>query len=204
MSLHGRKIDNRKDFNRLSLKEWPKGIDPDESLTLLGHIRQDICRDIAIKRIIEGHLRLAISIVGRYMLFFDCNHLFDDLSGAAFEGVVVAANRLHTLKHNNVTGYIVRYIHNFVSVALKKSPVVPTPRGHVPVKIKQIDHHDCGYSDDFVQSDILDNLTRTKEERNIVDLRIKGYTDQEIANTLKIPTTRVFRIRKTLKERYYG
>jgi len=200
MSLSGKKMGKAHFVEREFIP--PDPIDVSKLPELLERIKEDKGKKEAINEIVNGHIRLALSISSRYITYFNCSHLSQDLDSAAMEGLVVAANRLDTIGHDNVTGFIVVYVHNFVSTYLRKSSIVPVPRGYDPVIVKSIGENDASHMDSFLLQDLLENLTKNEIECEIVNLKIQRYTDLEVAGILKIPATKVFRIRKKLKERY--
>lgn len=206
MSLAGKTIKGQGGGYRriLSTGKFPSGIEDGRKLELLKSIREGSIE--AKNELILGHIRLAISIVDRYIVNFSCRYLDDELDDAAIEGVVVAVNRIEQghMKHDNATGYIVKFIHNYVSNCLRKSRVVPAPRGHLYKKGVPI-REETVTSDSETLSEIRDLINcsiRNKKERRVVDLKIAGHTDKEVAKIMDISQVTVFRIRQTLETRF--
>lgn len=56
--------------------------------------------------------------------------------------------------------------------------------------------------DAFYLGEIINEITQTHEERQIIEYRLQGFTDREIATKLGCSHTKVYLIRKTISERY--
>lgn len=177
--------------------------------------------------LIESHMRLGCSIAGRYVSIGGNS---DEMVSAAMLGICVAVDKIkkHGLDHDNATGYIVHYIHNYCSEVLRKDTVVPMPRGQKikPVQIltdnllpvvarrrgtelnedfKSVDYTLNVKKDDFDViefEDILEKIIKTLIEGKIILYRRHGWTDALIAKKLDISQPTVTRIRHTLFERY--
>lgn len=206
MSLTGRTIHGQGGGYRrmLSTMNYPVGMGEARKLETLELIRKGNTE--AKNELIMCHVRLAISIVDRYILKFNCRHLDDELDDAAIEGVIVAIDRVQRgyLKHDNVTAYIVVVVHRYISDCLRKSSLIPTPRGHVYRKSVQIqeDNVCCDPKTSLETRDLINCTIKNEQERRVVDLKIKGFTDKEVGEIMDIPQITVFRIRQTLKTRY--
>lgn len=206
MSLARRTIKGRGGGYRriLSTGNFPISIEDKRKLELLKLTREG--NDEAQDELILGHVRLAVSIVDRYIVHFNCRYLDDELDDAAIEGIVVAVDRIRQghLKHDNVTAYIVVVVHRFIADCLWKSSLVRVPRGHhyrwgTPIREDSVN---CNPSKMIETRDLIDHVIRSKQERRIVDLRIAGYTDREIGKIMDIPKVTVFRTRQILKTRF--
>lgn len=80
--------------------------------------------------LIEGHLRLAASIVGRYVGRFDINstETVEELFSEAMYAVAKAVDAAKTnLVDDNITPYIVRTIHQHVSDCLARDRLIGVP-----------------------------------------------------------------------------
>ena len=120
----------------------------------------------------------------------------------------------------NPTGYIsVAITHEIARVAEKESAMgltsIPEPEngpsrgsdddvpevGHnVPESI--IDANESAVQGLFDLRDMLDSCTEREEERTLLRMREKGYSDREIAEALNMSRTSVQRLRKELEERF--
>ena len=156
--------------------------------------------------LIESHMRLGCSIAGRYVRLGGKS---DEMVSAAMLGIVTAVDRVKKgfLKHNNVTGYIIHYIHQHCIEALRLDCVIPIPQ-HNDTKIIV-----CPITDDILSRDgfqqqigefyeVLEYITHTEIEKDIVFLRQQGFTDFEVACNLNISRSTVTKTRKRLLERY--
>ncbi len=151
--------------------------------------------------LIETHMRLGCSIAGRYVKLGGNS---DEMVSAAMLGVCEAVDRTKQNGHENVTGYIIHYIHQYCSKALQQDCLIPVPR---PSK-KKITV--CPITDVAIASDnkinelneILESITKTEDEKMVIFLRQQNYTDYEISEKLSISRPTVTRIRHTLWERF--
>ena len=154
--------------------------------------------------LIESHMRLGCAIAGRYVRLGGDS---DEMVSAAMLGITVAVDRIKRslITHNNVTGYIIHYIHQHCAEALCLDRVIPIPQ-HNDTKIIV-----CPITNSVIIAtgtrigelyETLEHITHTEVEKNIVFLRQQGYTDVEVANNLGISRSTVTKTRKRLLERY--
>lgn len=153
--------------------------------------------------LIESHMRLACSIAGRYVRFGGNS---DEMVSAAMLGIVEAVDRFKKgeVDHDNVTGYIIHYIHQHCTRTLQQDCLIPIPR---PSRKKIII---CPITDAVIAPDekiselyeVIESITETEAEKMIVFLRQQGYSDYEIAERLNLVRSTVTRIRQRLLERY--
>jgi len=141
------------------------------------------------ERIISGYMRLAASIANRYN-YYDKEIMFS----AAWFGVCVAIDKVtkELPKHDNLTGFVIPYIHKFCREELSKTKTKIMPL------IDTIDKNV-----DFTELyDLIDFLIEDEIERKIIDLKIKGFTYLEISNILDLSVSYVFRTFKTIQKRF--
>jgi len=181
-------------------------LDDDEKLEVLERVR---ARDpIAIDRMIKSHIRLVFLLVNRHL--YNCPHYGPDLVSVAILGVVNCVHKIANglmSNHNNVTGYITQHIHGLLQREIGKSRVVPTPRS-VPNIVttnygapsRRTNSDDGSTLVDL--RDALEHLAKNRRERRILELREKGYTDQEVGKALGISQWSVRRIRLELYRRF--
>ncbi|MEE9548718.1 MAG: sigma-70 family RNA polymerase sigma factor [Nitrosomonadaceae bacterium] len=154
--------------------------------------------------LIESHMRLGCSIAGRYVRLGGKS---DEMVSAAMLGITVAVDRFKRgyVLHNNVTGYIINYIHQHCADALRMDCVIPVPQ-HNDTKIIT-----CPITDKRMLAtgprvpevyEALEHITHTEVEKDIVFLRQQGYIDVEVASILNISRSTVTKTRKRLLERY--
>jgi len=199
MSLRGRNIKTKGPFRN---HNFPKQIDSDELQIVLEKVRKG--DSDAIETMILGHCRLALSIVNRYLSVFNINDS-EDLDSAAIQGIVIAVNLIvkGRLKHNNPTGYIVTYIHQYITEYIYHSSVVYFPRRsrQIPIEI----FHDSIGVENTCTLEIWDSvlsITENDIEKQILKLRSQDYTDSEIGEKLGLSRLKVFRIRHNLLDRW--
>lgn len=180
-----------------------------EKLDLLRKIREG--DQAAIDKMILCHIRLAISIVSRFVGVRGYNHYINDLDSAAMEGVIVAVNQVamgRMANHDNITGYIIIYIRQFVTTAAMCSSAVYTPRNK-KTKAKrasyfsEISEKDSQLSSqEFELWDTIESLIDNDIEKEILKLRQDGHTDSEIGKLIGLSRLQVLRIRHDLSQRY--
>ncbi len=147
----------------------------------------------------ETHMGLGCSIAGRYV---SRGADSDEMVSAAMLGICDAVGRIPQLKHNNITGYIVSYIHRYCSDVWRNDTAVSVPNGVVPLPTRG--NTDKGVFDfNTVEfHDSLDSIVNTQLEIDIVALRRLGCTDAEVAEQLDVCRTTVTRVRNQLKKRF--
>lgn len=149
----------------------------------------------------KSHMRLGCTIAGRYV---SVGANSDEMVSAAMLGICTAVDKIKKkgLKHDNVTGYIVHYIHQFCSEVLRKDTVVPMPRGKKVRPVLSL--LDTGENDfDIIEfEDTLEKIIKTEQEGEIITLRRLGFTDAAVAEKLDISQSRVIRIRHDLYKRF--
>ena len=143
-------------------------------------------------------------------------HMNDDLIGEGNLAVVDAANRMMaSATIRNVTGYlgvaVNKAIGNFIDGELY--PDDRAARRNRQNGSQQEQLHKVMDSDSVIgqlehdprqEAELLEmivGLCESDEERAIVDLRIKGYVDAEIARQLDIPLTTTYMLRRELYAR---
>jgi len=179
-----------------------------EKLDLLSKVRKN--DRAAIDKMILCHIRLAISIMGRFVSVKNYNYYIDDLASAAMEAVTVAVNQVATGKmadHDNITGYIIIYVNQFITAAASRSLAVYTPRNKKIKTIKSLypeiskkDSQLC--NQEFELWDTIESLIHNDIEKEILKLRQDGCTDLEIAKLTGLSRLQVLRIRRSLSQRY--
>lgn len=154
--------------------------------------------------LIESHMRLGCAIAGRYVRLGGNS---DEMVSSAMLGITVAVDRVKRglLGHDNITGYIIHYIHQHCAEALRLDCVIPVPQ-HNDSKIVV-----CPITNDSIEAtetrmgelyDILEHITHTEIEKEVIFLRQQGYTDSQVASNMNICKSTVTKTRKRLLERY--
>ena len=130
--------------------------------------------------VIFCHLKLAYSLAKRYG---NDDEYFD----AAIYGLVLGVNRLKDLKHDNITGYLVWWMHRYIKEVKRPSNPLNFDTEGVESSID---------IDDTIES--LPHL-----DQAIVIMKSRGFTNEEICSHLE--TTQWFiskakdRLKTTLK-----
>ena len=183
---------------------YPEPLDDDLKLEIVSELKAG---NLSRKdQLILSHIRLAFAIAKRYIKKHNLSRLYDELNSAAAEGVIIAVDRISKgyLKHNNATGYIVKFVHNSIIQTWAKQPIVPSPRNRNNTETHSFLDIHANFDDSKVISihETLDCIIRTQRERRIVDLRIKGYTDVQIGAIMGMPHQTIQRLRKILRKRF--
>lgn len=177
----------------------------------------------AAHRAILSHVRLGLTLVGRYMALLGCMNKADDLASAAMEGLCAGISKIREdgLPHTNLTGYLTEYMHRYISDALDRFANVRVPARTVrdkkakgeelnrPVVIEltdsiieqQFDRMKRGM-DRIELEELLEKIVQSDTERKIIDLRMEGFKDDYIGQTIGLSTTTVFLIRRELQNRF--
>ncbi len=174
--------------------------------------------------LIESHMRLGCAIAGRYVRLGGNS---DEMVSSAMLGIVEAVDRFKrgTVLHDNITGYIIHYIHQSCIKALRLDCVIPVPQNNdTKITVLSTDRNPsetvwgaeggiiiCPITDNNIEVtatnmgelyETVEYITHTELERNVVFLRQQGYTDADVADNLGIGRSTVTKIRKRLLERF--
>lgn len=153
-------------------------------------IIDDVCHGdkAAMDELIVGHIQYACSIVSKYLLSLNSPSASDDLTEAAFYGLVDGVNAIarNGLSHDNVTGYLAKRINGEIRNFLAGRSIIQTPRGDDPLSIVSIrsapwnhGHHSNRTNEPSVESD-----TTIEVEEDILCL-IADSTDECIIRMLQ-------------------
>ncbi len=179
-----------------------------DKLILLARVRAGI--PDAIEKMIMCHLRLAVSLANRYVSVYGLRFCADDLDSAAYIGVVEAVNRVakgNMLNHDNITGYIVNYIHQNVSNAADNSVAIHTPQ-RKRNKIKenmplQMEGHNAQQTTELMETwEAITSIARNSVELKILELKRGGNSDEMIGCLLGCSRGWVTKLRRILHLRY--
>lgn len=165
-------------------------------------------------KLILGHIRLGKAIVRRH-----ASKVGDlpELTGVMQLAIVQAVNDFGC-DHDNITGYIITIINQHISDYLYALPLVPVKgstqrmrkaagkeRITVPdvfdvydANVQQIDFN----LQQFEIDELAEKLCICDQEREVVRLRLTGYSDEEIGQQMGLTRWTVWSIRQELQERY--
>jgi DNA-directed RNA polymerase specialized sigma subunit len=156
--------------------------------------------------LIKQHRGIARRIAGWYIL--KARHLADDLNSAAMEGVVTAVDRINRglVSHDNYYGYICYFIHQFLGKEIRLNDTITPPQRRAHKKCVSLDFPVATIDSSIAIWDTMEQLEVAIDNdstlRAIVDLRIIGHTDEEIATVVGISLSGVWRFRKQLEEQW--
>lgn len=216
MRLTRHKVGSRSFNHPFYTLELPDAIPEERKAGLISEIRGGSQQ--AAHLVVLSHLRLALNIVGRYLTVLGDASRSDDLVGAATEGLCYGVNKIKDegLSHTNLTGYLTEIMHRFISEAIARAPVVHVPPGTKRPKdakkpatqeltdtvIEAQFDRKINTASTIELKEIMDKIIHSDLERTIVDLRIAGYTDLDIANQTDMCNTSIYMIRRELGKRF--
>lgn len=152
--------------------------------------------DSARERMILGYTKLVLSKVATWVtLFPQVSHLSDDMVS---EGLLAVVKSVDVLikegdpDEGSPTAYVHTSIINNIGHFLEDEMTIRIPRtaedGPTAIPVDDYDLAVPAHEDGALAAiDLMDSFEAacvTQQDRDILHLRIKGYTDQEIANQL--------------------
>lgn len=184
------------------MKTLPQQIEPDRLKVLVGKLKDNSITDVEKEEIIQGHIRLAFSIAHK-MSYLDKEKLELFISEALY-GLVVAVEKAKTNLNfeKNITPYIVGVIKRLIITfhhtdkvirpkSKRKSPEV-VPLEHEPeykeTKIKEI-------------REFIDHSLKNELEKQVIELKTQGYTDNEIGFKLELTREYICSVRNNIAKR---
>jgi hypothetical protein len=163
------------------------------------------------EKMIQGYMSLVHSKVNKWIQIYPgLEYLSDDMESEGYLAVIRAVDRIATgerPENTNVTAYVSVAIINGIGDFLDNSGFIRIPRSSdeepptvEPIFEKALSNDPvCGVVD---IKDTLDHICRTDEERAIVDLLSRGYTEREVGSQLDMAQSTVNMLRIELYERY--
>jgi len=199
--------------------ELPTAIPEEEKAGLIVEIKAGNVE--AGHRVVLSHVRLALSIAGRYLSLIDNKSRSDDLVSAAVEGLCHGVNKIKNegLPHDNLTGYLTECIHRYVSEFLESTPVVVMSgrtkrhykqkgiKSKIPITQELTEaiiekQFDALPLSSIELDEILDKVVQSPTERSVIELRMEGRKDEEIGLLLGLSKSSVLLIRRELESRF--
>ncbi len=117
---------------------------------------------------------------------------YDDLQAEAILGVVTAISRMASLSHNNIGGYINKYIHQFCMKYIKS----------FDAPLEQIVEREDKINSDESVDDLIEVLPETGLEKRVLKLKLSGYSDHEVGKMLGFSRQYIWMVRQSLINRY--
>lgn len=198
--------------HRLLQQDWPRPYTSDEYPSVIQSIQDG---DFEIRsRTILSFIPLLGQIVGRYCAKLGTLRYTDELMSSGLEGITYAIERVENghLNHDNLGGYVVSFIHQYLSTCTERLPLVRVPGGTVRAyKKRKIDIpdrftrrrlKDVEYENpDHELSDLIDCVCVSNREKTILKMRQEGFTDSEIAEHIGVHRTTVSLTRREIGKR---
>lgn len=114
----------------------------------------------------------------------------EDAESQAVLGMLVAIDRYfqYGLPHDNLGGYVVKYILQY----LYKTTPTESPEHREPATTSP---------DTVMVKDLIDYIIKGPFDRTVIEMRLQGYTDQEIADELGYSKAYAYQLRQQLQVR---
>lgn len=183
----------------------PNPIEPTRLEELVTRLREG---DETVKEeIIYGHLALSVSIACRY-------GKEQELISGAFYGVVYAVNRAgQKLTDNNITAYISSCVHRFVHeewmnlrMRLMSDSCIRKNKDKDLIKVLFTTKFEPSIKSIKITPIELNEFKEKQSElvKQVLELRMHGYKNKEIAQILNTSESEISRLRQQLKVAYKG
>jgi DNA-directed RNA polymerase specialized sigma24 family protein len=144
-------------------------------------------------QLILAFVNMASAMAFRYSKLTGMNS--DDLQGEAILGVIAAVNRFHAVEHDNIGGYINKYIKRYCTRFIKKN-ALGQPLAEDQLYSKE------SIIGDIIVNEIIEKISNSLIERRVINMRCEGYSDTEIGKELGVKRQYVWTIRRNLFNRY--
>jgi len=167
--------------------------------------------------LIEQHIDLVHSVVRGYLRQHPTlGYLKDDLLSAGQIGLCEAVDLIETTNPNNVKGFLTIAIRRAVKEAVINEDSIKVPTRtrsrmrsqgkeiEVVNRVNQLDmiaRNDPGLEMVEVM-DAIDAACQSEFDKQVVKMRIEGYTEEEIGDKLGCDKSTVCRALKTIYKRY--
>jgi RNA polymerase sigma factor (sigma-70 family) len=155
------------------------------------------------QKFIVDNIPLTITIAAGYARLFPGE--LEDLKSVAQLALVESADKLMCREHDNPIGYIILNIRAKCLKYLKALPTVHAPVGtnnivHFPVREPLEDIP----SDEFIEFELLEDIRIKLPEKyhKVMDLRLEGLDDTDIARRLGVTRSRISQIRTEMRKAY--
>lgn len=179
-------------------------------------------QEAIVQRMIEGNMALVFGRVNDFIDDFPkFNYLKDDLISECFLALTQAVRAMVTIDppdDPNPVGFIYKKLQHAILDLAFADGMIHVSRftqwehraNGQPLKLPKVFFLDANSKslanlDEYHRVKCLehiDELCITEKESQIVDLRLTGHTDQEIADILNVDRTTVLRTRQRLHEQY--
>lgn len=154
------------------------------------------------EELIQGHMRLAMQVAGHY-------GGSDEVISAALFGLVKAVRRWNKVRNDdNITRYLTVVMHGHCLKALRERQVIKVPetsRKRHDIKLPELTSEVEPPARETISvelQEVLQIVSVTAKEKQILALRWQGFNDKEIGEKLSMSLGRVNQIRSDLKEKF--
>jgi len=192
-------------FSHPLASQFPVRITPSRQLDILNDLLRG--EKWAIDETILGHMRYACALVTRYLATSGNRDEADDLSEAAFYGIVDGVNAIvrNGLSHENVTGYLALRIHGEIRNYFDgKFSVVKTPRGDAQTQDESIVDKSYGPDNTIEIEECINTISKDPTDESIIRQLQIGYSPSDVARNLGVGRSciskRISRIQLAYKE----
>lgn len=137
-------------------------------------------------------------------------HVKDDMTSEGYVAIVKAVDTIgqgETPDNSNVTAYVSVAIVNTISDYLDGNDLIRIPHGSSDASpsIEQLFETSLIHSNlssTLETEDMLEAVCQTDQDRSVVNLLSRGYTEREVARQLDISQTAIHFLRTEIYERY--
>lgn len=197
MWLKGKKLRGKSIIAPLYVK-FPAPITDERLAELVPRLR--LGDESVYDEIFFGHIRLAISIVSKYV--WQCPKLEDDLLAEGMYALTIAIKHArHKLRDNNITPWITTNVHRYLSACIDKHRNRKSDLFKSELDDKEIIEREIQESIEAAITVEKDSVRR--ELKNlIINLRAKGYNDREISEIIGYSNSFVNKLRSEVETEF--
>jgi RNA polymerase sigma factor (sigma-70 family) len=161
-------------------------------------------------RMIEGYMPLVHSKVNKWLkLYPGLAYVADDMISEGYFAIVRAIESIQVGERpdsSNVTAYVSAAIVHGIGEFLDNNHTIRVPRSSnkdIPTMEPIFETGSFhAYHDEIELQDLLETACRTNEDKAIVNLLSRGYTEREVGNRLDIAQSTVNILRREIYDRF--
>lgn len=189
-----------------------KGLSSEELSLFLKKIRDGTLSSEEREYLIKSFISLVLCIAGRYKVLKP--DLEDDLVSEGLRGVIYGIEKAkEKLKDDNIAAWITSNIHRFMTNLIMKDTLIPISPSVISRNkdVVAMISHDLKKTEEISTTNLY-KIGELKEEiyhcardaidQFILDMRLQGYEDYEIASFLEMGKSTIAKRRIDIKTRY--
>lgn len=190
-------------FRHPLANHFPTRISEERTLQILGAVK--LGDPAAMEELILGHMQYACALVSRYLASNNSTVLADDLSEAAFYGLVDGVNAImrNGLSHDNVTGYLAKRIHGEIRNYLSGRCIISSPVNVDPPEVGQLSVEPSIDFDNSIEvEEQIQELVADSMDECIIRMLRLGHANIDIARTLGVSRMTINRRIRRIRDAY--